>query len=334
MTVVFFHRKNPHKYISIEAYFENVRKHLPADVKPVVAESRFYSAGFFKRVYNIIEAALRQGDVNHITGDVHFLALLLQKKKTILTIHDLVFLNHPSPLARKILKYIWLTLPVKRARIITAVSDATKQEILRQTNCSPSKISVIPTCIAPYFKRVDKSFNAIKPVMLQIGTADNKNCLRMAKTLKGINCKLEIIGKPPADYLQVLQECNIDYNVSLHLSNDEMLQKYIDCDLILFASTYEGFGMPIVEANTVGRVVITSNCSSMPEVAGDAACLVDPFDVESIRAGIKSVIADNEYREQLIVAGYDNCKRFQIASVAKQYTGLYKQVINGRRANA
>ncbi len=90
VTVVYFHRKNPHKYISIEAYFKNVRKHLPANVKAVVAESRFYSQGLLKRVYNVLEAACRQGDVNHITGDVHFLALLLKKKKTILTIHDLV----------------------------------------------------------------------------------------------------------------------------------------------------------------------------------------------------------------------------------------------------
>jgi glycosyltransferase involved in cell wall biosynthesis len=326
LTVVYFHRKNPHKYISIEAYFINVRRHLPLDVTPVVAESRFYSQGLFKRLYNTIEAAFRQGDVNHITGEVHYLAILLRKNKTILTIHDLVFLQHPSPISRKILKYFWLTLPVKRAGFVTAVSEATKSEIIRHTDCSPSKITVVPTCIGAHFTRVDKPFNATKPVILQIGTAENKNYIRMAKALEGINCRLEIVGMPSGAYLQVLEACKIDFKVSSHLSDAEMLQKYVDCDLLLFASTYEGFGMPIIEANTVGRVVVTSNVSSMPEVAGAAACLVDPLDVVSIKAGIGKVIRDEDYRCQLIEAGYDNCKRFQTSKVSQQYTDLYKGI--------
>ena len=300
-----------------------MRKHLPANVKAVVAESRFYSQGLLKRVYNVLEAACRQGDVNHITGDVHFLALLLKKKKTILTIHDLVFLQHPSPLARAILKYFWLTMPVNRVEKITAVSTATKHDIIRHTGCSPSKITVIPTCIGVHFKRVDKPFNASKPVILQVGTAENKNCIRMANALKGINCRLEIIGKPTEPYMKVLKDCNIEYNVSSHLSDAEMLQKYIDCDILLFASTYEGFGMPIIEANTVGRVVITSNCSSMPEVAGDAAVFVDPFCVDSIRQGILKTIAQSEFREGIIDKGLVNAKRFQLKEVAKQYVNIY-----------
>ena len=76
---------------------------------------------------------------------------------------------------------------------------------------------------------------------------------------------------------------SISYTEQWGLSDQEILQHYRDCDMVVFASTYEGFGMPIIEGNATGRPVVTSNICSMPEVAGAAACLVDPFDCSSIR---------------------------------------------------
>ena len=96
--------------------------------------------------------------------------------------------------------------------------------------------------------------------------------------------------------------------------------------MLMFASTYEGFGLPIVEANAVGRPVVTSNLSPMPEVAADAACLVDPHDVGSIRVGVKRIINDGLYRESLVAAGYRNAQRFRPATVAGNYALLYRQV--------
>ena len=90
----------------------------------------------------------------------------------------------------------------------------------------------------------------------------------------------------------------IEYENWSNLSLDEVVRKYQQCDLLTFCSTYEGFGMPIVEANVVGRPVVTSDISSMPEVAGNAACLVDPFDSASIRSGIRRVIKDIDYRSE------------------------------------
>ena len=76
----------------------------------------------------------------------------------------------------------------------------------------------------------------------------------------------------------------------------------------------------------VGRPVVTSNLWSMPEVAGNAACLVDPLDVASIRAGICRVIQDSAYRERLVEAGFENVKRFQVETIAAQYANLYRSV--------
>jgi len=97
--------------------------------------------------------------------------------------------------------------------------------------------------------------------------------------------------------------------------------------MLVFASTYEGFGLPIVEAQATGRPVVTSNILSMPEVAGGAACLVDPFNVASIREGIAKVIQDSSYREYLVRLGFENVKRFQPENIAKNYLDIYTNIL-------
>ena len=106
-----------------------------------------------------------------------------------------------------------------------------------------------------------------------------------------------------------------------------MRTQYQLADIIVLPSTYEGFGMPILEAQAVGRPVLTSNISSMPEVAGDAACLVNPYDVNEIRAGINKIISDDNYRESLIQKGFENIKRYNPERIATDYYELYQRVI-------
>ena len=111
-----------------------------------------------------------------------------------------------------------------------------------------------------------------------------------------------------------------------NLTKEEVVQKYIDADILVFGSLFEGFGMPIIEANAVGRAVVTGNCSAMPEVAGNAACLVNPLEVESIRSGIMRVIRDDAYRLHLIENGRINKERFEAVKIADEYFQLYKEV--------
>jgi glycosyltransferase involved in cell wall biosynthesis len=110
------------------------------------------------------------------------------------------------------------------------------------------------------------------------------------------------------------------------VNNDEILAAYQRCDLVLFASTHEGFGLPILEAQAVGRPVVTGNCSSMPGVAGDAACLVDPFDSQSIRAGVEQVVFNETYRTRLISRGFENAQRFSATRIAAEYARLYREI--------
>jgi len=325
--VTFYYRK-PRRFanFSVEFIFRDVSERLKDRIHGYAAISRYESKGLFKRLYICLEAIFRQGDVNHITGDISFVGIFLKKRKTIQTILDCGHVHASTGMKRFVLKLFWLTLPVKRCKYVTAISSATKSEILKYVRCDPDKIVVVPVAISESFKRVDKPFNKINPRILQIGTAPNKNIGRLIQALKGLDCTLVIIGKHHAVYEEQLKEAGIRYQYLSGLSNPEVLHQYEQADLIVLPSTYEGFGMPILEAQAVGRPVLTSNLSSMPEVAGDAACLVDPYQVEEIRNGIVKIICDDEYRNELIKRGFENIKRYNPEQIATEYYQLYKRI--------
>ena len=328
MNVTYYQRKpRSHRNFSVENYFNSMRNALPAAIKYKVAVSKFESSGFFKRLYNCFEAISRQGDVNHITGDIHYINYFLSKKKTILTVLDCGRLLYLKGFKFHLFKFLWFVLPANKSRYITTISTATKEDLLRHISFDPDKIFVVPVCIAPSFYRHDKPFNTANPRILQIGTAPNKNIERLIYALKDIPCELIIIGNLTQAEELLIRETDVNcttFNKSL--SEEEVIEEYKKADIVTLISTLEGFGMPIVEANTVGRVVIAGNNTSMPEVAGNAAHLVDAFSINEMAAGFKKIIDDATYRDSLIQAGYENCKRFSKDTIAKRFVDLYKTI--------
>lgn len=297
---------------------------LNGKIEQHIAHSPHPSQGLLNRVKNVIDARQHQGHVNHVTGDIHYITLGLKGSKTILTIHDVGFMKRGSWLKRQILRLFWLTWPVRKVALVTTISKESKKDILRYVRCPEDKIKIIPNFVSKRFQYTPKPFNSQQPTILHIGTKYNKNLPRLIEALKDIPCTLDIVGTLTDEQLQLLKKYQIKYKNSANISNQEMVDKYINCDLLAFVSLLEGFGLPIVEANATGRPVITSNISSMPEIAGEAAHLVNPFEVESIRSGILKLIEDKAYREQLIKKGLGNVERFKLEKIASEYLKVYQ----------
>jgi glycosyltransferase involved in cell wall biosynthesis len=263
--------------------------------------------------------------IHHVTGHIHDVLLALIGVKTVLTIHDLVFLDNVKNPIKRFYKWLfWLYLPIKIADKVVCISNQTKQNIL--SKISTNKLIVIHNAVDPNFKYEEKTFNANKPLILHIGTGWNKNLNNTIIALSGINCHLRIIGKLQENQIRLLHEHNIDYSVACDLTDENIREEYLNCDIVNFPSVYEGFGMPIIEGQKTGRVVVTSNIEPLVEIASGAAAFVEPNDVNSIRTAYKHVIRDASFREHLIVQGLENTKRFTVQAIAEQYLEIYKKI--------
>jgi glycosyltransferase involved in cell wall biosynthesis len=330
---LFFRRARANGNTSIEDSFSEMMAAFPTDSDFTLApfKSSFYSNGLLPRLRAILEVRRNQAEINHITGDTNFLALGLPRRATILTIHDCGLLDGKNWIAKWVLKQFWLKLPVKNSQIVTAVSEATKQDIVRLTGCRPQKIHVVPTIIRSVFTHSPKHFQQDYPTILHIGNAPNKNLERHAQALAGLPCRFHVIGEINAQQIALLKQLKLDFTISYNLSLEAMQAAYHEADILLFCSLIEGFGMPILEAQTIGRVVVTSSISAMPDVAGEGACFADPLSISDIQRAIQLVVNDDAYRNDLINKGLNNVKRFNPKTVAQQYLALYRKIEERQR---
>jgi glycosyltransferase involved in cell wall biosynthesis len=326
-----FMRRPARGVYSLERLFATVREHMPEDIACETRMCSRESIGCWPRLWITIEAAFRQSEVNHVTGDVHFLTLLMGRRRTILTIHDLTNVERLGGLRRWLFLLAWYRIPIARARIVTVISAVTRDHLLRTIGPVNTDMRVIHNCLVDRFERVPKPFNCARPLMLLVGLSENKNFHRTVAALAGLPCELRIIGNLQDEHRASLATHGVAFTSASRLGDEAMRDEYAKCDMLVFASTAEGFGLPILEAQAVGRVVVTSCISSMPEAAGDAAEFVDPFDVESIRSGVRRVIEDASHREALVARGFENVRRFSPQAIAAQYAALYREVAEVNR---
>jgi glycosyltransferase involved in cell wall biosynthesis len=326
-TKILFVERKPSKSVSIEKVFRQIAKNLSGEKYATEFEQLVYDNNLLGTLKNLLFYKKSKADIYHITGHVHYIALILPKNRTVLTVHDLGILHIRKGIRRYILKKLLFDLPVKKLKYITAVSETTKQEIIKYTNCSDEKIKVIENPLREDFYLAEKkTFNKRQPTILQIGTTYNKNIKNVAKALNGINCQFRIIGELDAETVEILQKNRINYQNKLDLNDSEIRNEYLEADIVTFCSTFEGFGLPIIEAQAMQTPVITSNINPMKEVAGNFAALADPNDVEGIRRGILEIINDDSYRNKLIESGAENVRRFRAEPIAVLYENLYEQI--------
>ena len=148
--------------------------------------------------------------------------------------------------------------------------------------------------------------------------------------LFGLDIHLRIIGELSRKQKEMLAKFKINYSVVFSISPEQLVDEYRNANVILFPSTYEGFGLPVIEGFQAERPVITSNISPMKDVAGDAALLVDPYSIASIRQGLISLLESSQLQLELVEAGKKAVANYQPGFITGLYQELWRKLDQAR----
>lgn len=286
-----------------------------------------------------------------LVHEPHYVLPPLTRCRSVVTIHDCIHLMFPQYLPSRLAPYyartmMW-TATRQAARILT-VSEASKRDILRFFDIAPEKVQVIYNAIDERFltppdeattERVRQRYQLDHPFVLYVGNIKpHKNIERMiaafgrARPDGPEGLKLVIIGDEVTKYpslRQMVHRHKLDKHVRfLGFQPQETLASFYRLSgAFVFPSLYEGFGLPPLEAMACGTPVVTSNVSSLPEIAGEAALLVDPYDVDAIARAIVQVFTDLPLRTRLIASGHARARQFSWAASAARVHAAYMDVL-------
>lgn len=235
---------------------------------------------------------------------------------------------------------------LRHAAHYIAISEFTKAEMVRLLKLNPEKIDVVPCACSPALSRVHdpdrlvalrEKYHLPERMVLFVGSNNpRKNLNRIIRAFdrirENIQEELVIVGDQgwKFDKESVLRD--VRHRGSVHfvgfIPDDELAGFYSLASLLVFTTLYEGFGVPVLEAQQCGTPVLTSTTSSLPEVAGQGAFLVDPYREEDIALGIKRVLSDAPLRERLIRDGYENTKKYSWDASAKRLKEVICRIIS------
>ena len=304
-----------------------MRRVMPDDIDVRARVQPFVSSGVRRRIGDMLHTAVARGDIVHVTGDIHFVALAVRKRRCVVTVLDCGLAESPRRFARTVFRALWLRWPLRHAARVVAISDFTADQIAAFTGVARQQIDVIPVSIDDTFTPVPPNESTGTATVLLFGGTPNKNLERSVEALGGMDVRLTIVGPVNETTQTALTASGLSWMNGVRLTDDRLRQMYEEADVVLFPSTYEGFGMPIVEGQAVGRPVVTSDRAPMNEVAGGAACLVDPEDPGSIRRGVERVLNDADYRRDLVAKGFENRERFRPEVAARAYAEIYREMV-------
>jgi glycosyltransferase involved in cell wall biosynthesis len=286
-----------------------------------------------------------------LVHEPHYVLPPLTPCRSIVTIHDCIHLMFPQYLPNRLAPFyargfMW-TATRKASRILT-VSEASKRDILRFFDVAPEKVQVIYNAIDERFltapdeattERVRQRYQLDHPFVLYVGNIKpHKNIERVidafgrARPGGPAGLKLVIIGDEVSKYpslRQMVHRHKLDKHVRfLGFQPQETLASFYRlASVFVFPSLYEGFGLPLLEAMACGTPVMTSNVSSMPEVASDAALLVDPYDVDALARGIARLLSDQALRDTLVARGFTRARQFSWAESVAAIHEAYMDVL-------
>lgn len=294
-----------------------------------------------------VEAFTGRVDLYHATDFT--LPPTLSETRRLLTVHDLSFVRVPETASPRLKAYLDAVVPrsVRRSQHIIADSQATKKDLIELYNVPEQKVTTILSGVNSHFAPVTdtEKLKAVrarygigdKPFIFSIGTVQpRKNYARLIQALAHIRQQHDVIlviaggkGWLEDPIYQTLDHLHMRESVRfIGFADDEDLPAlYSAARCLAFPSLYEGFGLPILEAMACGTPVLTSNVSSMPEAAGDAALLIDPNDLEDITNSLERLLWDEMLRAILQQRGFERVRHFTWERAAGEIAQVYENLL-------
>jgi len=288
-------------------------------------------------------------DIHHVLdhGYAHLQAKL-GKGMHCVTVHDLIplltwrgLIESSSPIRKPILNLHSLSYLSKFDKIIT-ISQSTADDLVEYLDIEPQRISVIPPVIGDHFVRSSElAINTFRQRyrldsktrwLLISGREYYKNHHTSLKVLQALQQHIDVpvglikIGLPCSEFNQSVAQLGLSNQVrNIYLEDPaELVDVYSMVDCLLFPSLYEGFGMPVAEALACGTPVITSNRGSLPEVVGDLAPKLDPFDVQGLSKAVKKTLLDESIKKRILSDGPNWVMQFKQQTVVPQLEKFYR----------
>lgn len=337
----------PHEFVLFFNEPEYKEFETTKNVKKILINARHYS---FKEQFKF-PFKIRKEKVD-IMFFPHFNVPIFYRKPYIVTIHDLTLSIFPGQKMicwyHRLAYQLTIRNAVKKAKKIIAISEHTKDDIIRFLKAPKEKIEIIYNGIGDEFKEIDnldslkptlKKYNIKKEFLLYTGVWRNhKNLPRLIEALSIIREKhsldldLVITGKPDPHYPEVKDAIKNyklkDSVICTDLVDEkELVDLYNAADLFVFPSLCEGFGMPPLEAMKCGTPVIASKISSVPEICGDAAVYFDPYDAKDIANKIMSVYKDAEKKAELVEKGMERAAKFSWGKMAEETLRIIRDAL-------
>ena len=304
--------------------------------------------------------ATRDGiDILHCTGNTA--PIFLDKRiKLVSTIHDVMFLKDYFELPKsasyyqrcgRLYRKAVVPRTISHLSMVLTISEFSKKDIMNHIpQLDNNRIKVVYSAANEGFGQIDKilalqkiknKFDIDCNYILTLGALDpRKNTEFVIKTFielkneSNINEKLLIVGVPnwkQTKFYNIVQKSNFKKDIIFtdFISEDDLILLYNGASIFLYPSLYEGFGMPLLEAMACGTPVITSNVTSMPEIAGDAAFLINPNNGQELKAAVMRLLNDENLRNNLITRGLKQAKEYSWLKTAKKTMAIYETLYNG-----
>ena len=282
----------------------------------------------------------------------HYVVPLYTSCRTIVTVHDVIHLLFPQHLPSRIAKHyahFMIQRALSRSKLVVTVSNASKRDLLQLFEIEPEKILVIHNGIDAAMTRdvpnvelmrIRERFQLSGRTVLFVGNIKpHKNVERVISAFAKVRENLEfgdlnlvVVGDDITRYpslRRAVERHQVRANVRFFgfVPETTLVALYRAADVFVFPSLYEGFGLPPLEAMANGTPVVTSSISSLPEVVGNAALTVDPYNVDEIALAIQRILSDSECSARLIAAGLERVQHFSWKNAAKQLDQAYRRAL-------